>query len=250
VTVGDQVRVEAALADALGVDRWACVVGGSMGGMRALEWAVTHPGRVDTAVVLASTAYATAEQIAWCQSQLLAIRSDPEFRGGDYYEQGRGPDDGLGIARRIAHITYRSELELHDRFGRVPQGAEDPLGGGGRYAVESYLDHHAGKIRGRFDANSYVVLTEAMNSHDIGRGRGGVRAALSRVTARVVVASVDSDRLYPPRLSEEIAAAAPSVEHHTITSPYGHDGFLIETDQVGRILRRVVEHPAKARDIG
>lgn len=250
VTIRDQVQVEALLSDHLGIERWQAVLGGSMGGMRALEWAVTHPGRVDTAVVLASTAYATAEQIAWCQSQLLAIRSDPGFRGGDYYEQGRGPDDGLGIARRIAHITYRSELELHDRFGRVPQSAEDPLGGGGRYAVESYLDHHAGKIRGRFDANSYVVLTEAMNSHDIGRGRGGVRAALSRATARVVVASVDSDRLYPPRLSEEIAAAAPSVEHHTITSPYGHDGFLIETDQVGRILRRVVGDPAKARDIG
>lgn len=250
VTIRDQVQVEALLSDHLGIERWQAVLGGSMGGMRALEWAVTHPGRVDTAVVLASTAYATAEQIAWCQSQLLAIRSDPGFRGGDYYEQGRGPDDGLGIARRIAHITYRSELELHDRFGRVPQGAEDPLGGGGRYAVESYLDHHAGKIRGRFDANSYVVLTEAMNSHDIGRGRGGMRAALSRATARVVVASVDSDRLYPPRLSEEIAAAAPSAEHHTITSPYGHDGFLIETDQVGRILRRVVGHPAEARDIG
>ena len=250
VTIRDQVQVEALLSDHLGIERWQAVLGGSMGGMRALEWAVTHPGRVDTAVVLASTAYATAEQIAWCQSQLLAIRSDPGFRGGDYYGQGRGPDDGLGIARRIAHITYRSELELHDRFGRVPQGAEDPLGGGGRYAVESYLDHHAGKIRGRFDANSYVVLTEAMNSHDIGRGRGGVRAALSRATARVVVASVDSDRLYPPRLSEEIAAAAPSVEHHTITSPYGQDGFLIETDQVGRILRRVVGDPAKARDIG
>jgi homoserine O-acetyltransferase len=250
VTIRDQVQVEALLSDHLGIERWQAVLGGSMGGMRALEWAVTHPGRVDTAVVLASTAYATAEQSAWCQSQLLAIRSDPGFRGGDYYEQGRGPDDGLGIARRIAHITYRSELELHDRFGRVPQGVEDPLGGGGRYAVESYLDHHAGKIRGRFDANSYVVLTEAMNSHDIGRGRGGVRAALSRATARVVVASVNSDRLYPPRLSEEIAAAAPSAEHHTITSPYGHDGFLIETDQVGRILRRVVGRPAKARDIG
>jgi homoserine O-acetyltransferase/O-succinyltransferase len=249
VTIRDQVAVESRLADRLGIRRWRAVLGGSMGGMRALEWAVTHPDRVDTAVVLASTAYATAEQIAWCQPQLLAIRSDPDFLGGDYYDRGPGPQAGLGIARRIAHVTYRSELELHDRFGRLAQGSENPLGGGGRFAVESYLDHHAGKINGRFDANSYLVLTEAMNSHDIGRDRGGVAAALRRVTSRLVVASVDSDRLYPPRLSAEIAAAVPATEHHTITSPHGHDGFLIETDQVGAILRSAAVNPAAPSEI-
>ena len=249
VTIRDQVAVEARLSDLLGVQRWSAVLGGSMGGMRALEWAVTHPERVDTAIVLASTAYATAEQIAWCQPQLLAIRSDADFRGGDYYEQGTGPEHGLGIARRIAHVTYRSELELHDRFGRLPQGAEQPLGAGGRYAVESYLDHHAGKIAGRFDANSYLVLTEAMNSHDVGRDRGGVATALRRVSSRLVVASVDSDRLYPPRLSEEIVAAVLHAEHVSITSPHGHDGFLIETEQVGAILRRAVARPAGAGEI-
>ncbi|TQJ50276.1 homoserine O-acetyltransferase [Phycicoccus sp. SLBN-51] len=249
VTIRDQVAVEARLAELLGIERWNAVLGGSMGGMRSLEWAVTHPERVETAIVLASTAYATAEQIAWCQPQLLAIRSDPAFHGGDYYERGAGPEQGLGIARRIAHVTYRSELELHERFGRLPQGAEQPVGGGGRYAVESYLDHHAGKIAARFDANSYLVLTEAMNSHDIGRDRGGVAAALRRVTGRLVVASVDSDRLYPPRLSEEIAAAVPHAEHVSITSPYGHDGFLIETEQVGAILRQAVARPAGAEEI-
>jgi homoserine O-acetyltransferase/O-succinyltransferase len=243
VTIRDQVAVEALVSDHLGVERWNAVLGGSMGGMRALEWAVTHPDRVATAIVLASTAYATAEQIAWCQPQLLAIRSDPHFHDGDYYGQGRGPEHGLGIARRIAHVTYRSELELHERFGRLPQGGEQPLGGGGRYAVESYLDHHAGKIAARFDANSYLVLTEAMNSHDVGRDRGGVAAALKRITGRLVVASVDSDRLYPPRLSEELAAAVPEAEHFTITSPHGHDGFLIEIDQVGAILRKAVGRP-------
>jgi homoserine O-acetyltransferase len=248
VTIRDQVQVEALLSDLLGVQRWRAVLGGSMGGMRALEWAVTHPDRVDTSIVLASTAYATAEQIAWCQPQLLAIRSDPAFLGGDYYGHGPGPEAGLGIARRIAHVTYRSELELHDRFGRLPQGTEDPFDGG-RYAVESYLDHHAGKISGRFDANSYLVLTEAMNSHDIGRGRGGVASALARFDGRVVVVGVDSDRLYPPRLSDEIAEAAPRAESHTVTSPYGHDGFLIETAQVGAILRQVVGDPAPAREI-
>jgi homoserine O-acetyltransferase len=245
LTVRDQVEVEARLADALGVRAWAAVLGGSMGGMRALEWAVTHPDRVQRAVVLASTAYATADQIAWAQPQLLAIRSDPAFRGGDYYEADdaagtTGPEQGLGIARRIAHVTYRSGSELDERFGREAQAHEDPLGAGGRYAVESYLDHHAGKLARRFDANSYLVLTEAMSSHDVGRGRGGVAAALRRVTARTTVAAVDSDRLYPERLSAEIVRGVPGATGHLITSRYGHDGFLIEIDQVGELIRQAM----------
>ena len=241
VTVRDQVAVEAAMADRLGISVWAAVLGGSMGGMRTLEWAVTHPGRVRRCIVLASSAYASAEQIAWCQPQLLAIRQDPDFAGGDYYHRSQGPDLGLGLARRIAHVTYRSEIELATRFGRQTQGAEQPLGGGGRYAVESYLDHQADKLAARFDANSYVVLTESMNSHDVGRGRGGVQAALGRVTADLVVVAVDSDRLYPPRLSHELAlASARSGPAHVITSDYGHDGFLIEIGQVGEILRETL----------
>ncbi|MEP6798043.1 MAG: homoserine O-acetyltransferase [Lapillicoccus sp.] len=240
VTIRDQVEVEARLADALGVDTWAMVAGGSMGGMRALEWAVAHPERVRRLVVLASTAYATADQIAWCQPQILAIRQDPLFRGGDYYGTGAGPDVGLGIARRIAHVTYRSGLELDERFGRDVQGAEQPLGAGGRYAIESYLDHHAGKLSRRFDANSYVVLSEAMNSHDVGRDRGGVGAALGTVTAATTVVGVDSDRLYPVRLSDEIAAAVPGARQHTISSAYGHDGFLLEVAAVGGIVQRAL----------
>jgi len=242
LTVRDQVEAEARLADRLGIDSWASVIGGSMGGMRVLEWAVTHPDRVRTALVLASGAWATAEQIAWCQPQLLAIRSDPAWHGGDYHRHaGPGPVAGLGIARRIAHVTYRSELELAERFGREPQGDEQPLGGGGRYAVESYLDHHASKIAARFDPGSYVVLTEAMNSHDVGRGRGGVGEALRRIRADLVVAAVDSDRLYPPRLSEEIVAATPTARPLVmVESPYGHDGFLIETHQVAAIVREVL----------
>ncbi len=236
VTIRDQVQVEARLADALGVARWHGVLGGSMGGMRALEWAVTHPDRVEVAIVLASSAFATADQIAWCEPQLLAIREDPAFQGGDYYE-GEGPVAGLGIARRIAHTTYRSAVELDERFGRAPQGGERPLGGGGRYAVESYLDHHADKLAARFDANSYLVLTEAMNSHDIGRDRGGVEAALRRFPHRLVVAGVDSDRLYPLRLTDELAELAPSATRAVISSPHGHDGFLIEIAQVGAVIR-------------
>ena len=138
-------------------------------------------------------------------------------------------------------MTYRSEPELDTRFGRAAQGDEQPLGGGGRYAVESYLDHHADRLAARFDANSYVVLTESMNSHDVGRGRGGVQAALERVKADLVVVAIDSDRLYPLRLSHEISqASASSGPARVITSDHGHDGFLIEMEQVGEIVRETL----------
>ncbi|MFD5492451.1 homoserine O-acetyltransferase, partial [Streptomyces sp. NPDC127091] len=240
LTQRDQVAAEARLADALGVQRWALVVGGSMGGMRAVEWAVTHPERTGALLLLATAAAASGEQIAWSTLQLQAIRSDPHWHGGDYHDTGRGPHAGLGIARRIAHVTYRSEPELSARFGRAPQGTEDPWRGG-RYQVESYLDHHAAKLVRRFDAGSYVVLTEAMNGHDVGRGRGGVRAALRRVTAPALVAGVDSDRLYPPSQQAELAAHLPGADRlRVVESPYGHDGFLLETEQVGALIRELL----------
>nr|WP_174257919.1 homoserine O-acetyltransferase [Phytoactinopolyspora alkaliphila] len=237
-TVRDQVAVEALLADTLGIDAWAGVVGGSMGGMRAVEWGVTWPDRVRSMVLLATCAAASAEQIGLSAAQIHAIRADAGYHGGDYYDAapGAGPHVGLGIARRIAHITYRSELELQERFGRRPQDGEDPLGGG-RFAVESYLDHHARKLVRRFDANSYIVLSEAMNSHDVGRGRGGTEAALARVSARTVVAGIDSDRLYPLWQQELLARHIPSASDvQVITSPFGHDGFLIETGPVGSLV--------------
>lgn len=240
VTIRDQVAAEARLADELDIRTWRTVIGGSMGGMRTLEWVASFPDRVATAVALATSGYATAEQIGWSQTQILAIRNDPWFAGGDYYHHPQGPEAGLGIARRIAHITYRSEPELHQRFDRDVQ--DEPAGDNGRprYTVESYLDHHGGKLAGRFDANSYAVLSEAMNSHDIARGRGGLREALAPFAGRLVVAPVDSDRLYPPRLSEELAAARPGAELVTIRSLVGHDGFLTEVDQVADLLRSLV----------
>ncbi|MCQ9130252.1 homoserine O-acetyltransferase MetX [Streptomyces hilarionis] len=240
LTQRDQVAVEADWADALGIARWALVVGGSMGGMRALEWAVSYPERTGALLLLASTAAASAEQIAWATIQLHAIRADPHWRGGHYHDTGQGPHAGLGLARRLAHVTYRSEPELAVRFGRTSQGTEDPWSGG-RYQVESYLDHHAAKLVRRFDAGSYVVLSEAMNSHDVGRGRGGTRAALRRVTARTLVAGVDSDRLYPPSQQAELASGIPTADNlRLIESPYGHDGFLIEVEQVAALVGELV----------
>jgi homoserine O-acetyltransferase len=228
VTVGDQVQVEAALADALGIERWACVVGGSMGGMRALEWAVAMPDRVATLFFLAAGAVATADQIGTQTTQQAAVRADPQWAGGDY-DPADPPLSGLGVARRIAHLTYRSAVELGERFGARMQ--ED-----GRFAVASYLDHHADKLAARFDAGSYVLLTQVMNTWDVGRGRGSIEAALRRVTARSVVAGVDSDRLYPLELQQRVADGL-DVPLRVISSPYGHDGFLIETDAVGQLLR-------------
>ena len=218
ITVNDQVLVEAALADALGVRRWAAVVGGSMGGMRALEWAVALPDRVAGLFFLASGAAVTADQLGTQTTQQAAIRADPAA--------------GLGIARRIAHLTYRSAFELEERFGTTVQ--DD-----GRFAVASYLEHHAGKLTRRFDADSYVVLTETMNTWDVGRGRGGVEAALARVSARAVVAGVDSDRLYPVALQQRVADAL-GVPLRVLSSPYGHDGFLIEADAVGALVRELL----------
>jgi homoserine O-acetyltransferase len=244
ITIRDQVAVEAAFADALGIDQWAAVIGGSMGGMRALEWAVTYPERVSRLVVLAVGAAATAEQIALCAVQAEAIRLDPGFRGGDYYDAppDQGPERGLGLARRIGHISYRSEPELHARFGRQPQATEEPLAGG-RYAVESYLDHHAEKLIQRFDANSYLVLSRAMDHHDVGRDRGGIGPALGQVQAIATVIGVDSDRLYPLRLQYELASLLPGQpEVHLVRSLHGHDAFLVESAQVGDVTAAALEH--------
>ncbi|MFJ8964005.1 homoserine O-acetyltransferase [Lentzea sp. NPDC102401] len=220
ITIRDQVAAEVHLADYLGIGQWAAVLGGSMGGMRAVEWAVSAPERVKSLLLLATTAQASAEQIALASAQLHAIKADPL--------------EGLGVARRIAHISYRSEQELQARFGRQQQAD-------GRFEVESYLDHHAAKLTRRFDPASYVTLTNAMNSHDVGRGRGGVRAALARISARTIVAGVDSDRLYPLAQQRELAAGIPGADGlRVISSPYGHDAFLIETEQVGALVTELV----------
>ena len=242
LTIRDQVSVEVALADALGIEQWAAVLGGSMGGMRALEWAVMEPARVRALMVLASPAASSADQIAWASPQIHAILADPNWRGGDYHAcgPGEGPHRGLGIARRIAHTTYRSAAELNERFGRKPQDGEDPWHGG-RYAVESYLDHHADKLVWRFDAASYVLLTRSMNDHDVGRDRGGVGEALSRVQARTIAVGVDSDRLYLPSESRALAEGIPNARYAEITSPFGHDSFLIETAQVAALVKELLD---------
>jgi len=245
LTIRDQVSAQIGLADALGIERWAAVIGGSMGGMHALEWAVMQPERVERLAVLSSPPVTTADQLALNFVQLETVRMDPRFAGGEYYDAalGEGPHRGLALARRMALLNYRSPIELNQRFQRSWQSDVSPLGRGGRFAVESYLDFHGNKFTRRFDANSYITVVEAMNSHDIGRDRGGVEQALHTVTARTLVLGIDTDRLFPVDGQQRIARSIPNLiddEAVVLTSDFGHDGFLIETDPVGGHLERLL----------
>ena len=236
LTIRDMVAAEYAFTEKVGIAKYLLAVGPSLGGMRSLEWAISHPDRVGAICTIGSSAVATGDQIGAASIQIRAIKKDPHFHGGDFYDKEFGPVEGMGIARRIAHLTYRTEAEMDVRFGREMQGDET-----GRYAVESYLDHQADKLARRFDANTYLILTEAMNSHDVGRDRGGVEAALGSIKIPVIVVSIDTDRLFPPRLQQEIFELTPTAEAPDIlVSPFGHDGFLVEVEAVGTIIRRAL----------
>ena len=247
VTIRDVVRSQAALADHLGIARWASVVGGSMGGMQALEWAVMYPDRLRSVAALATTAAAGAQQIAWSHVGRLAIAGDPNWRDGDYYDapDGEGPHRGLALARAIAQIHYRTEPVFEERFARRTVEPVDRLSLWDRFQVESYLDYQGEKLVRRFDANSYLVLNKAMDLHDLGRGRGDVGHALDRVAAPVLTLSIDSDSLYPPyqqeQLRDGLAARGRLFDHVVISSPHGHDGFLLEPAQVGPPLAHLLD---------
>lgn len=219
-----------------------------MGGMHALEMAVMFPDRLQKLAVIAAPPVLTADQIGFNLVQLEAIRSDPYYRGGHYYDSpdGLGPHSGLATARRIALLNYRSDTELNERFGRSWQSARSPLGSGGRFAVESYLDFHGNKFTRRFDAGSYLTLVEAMNSHDVGRWRGGVEQTLAAVTLPTLIIGISSDRLFPLEGQQEIARLVPGNidgdEPAVLDSPYGHDAFLIEHELVGMHLQRLLDY--------
>lgn len=254
LTIRDQVEATVRLADHLGIETFYAVIGGSMGGMHALEWAIMHPARTHRLAVIAAPPITTADQIGFNLVQLEAIRSDPYYREGHYYDSpdGLGPHAGLATARRMALLNYRSNTELNERFGRAWQSAKSPLGHGGRYAVESYLDFHGNKFTRRFDAGSYITLVEAMNSHDVGRGRGGVAAALSKIEMPTIVLGIPTDRLFTLDGQEEIARLIPgNIDGDVpaiIDSPYGHDAFLIEFELVGReIFRLLNTHTGSSR---
>jgi homoserine O-acetyltransferase/O-succinyltransferase len=242
VTIRDMVRAEAVVANELGIEQWMSVIGGSMGGMQVLEWGVMFPERVRSIVPICTTFAASAQQIAWWSTGRRIIRLDPGWRNGDYYDAapGEGPGEGLSLARMISQITFRSEDVFTDRFGR---DVVEPLEGyemWQRFQVERYLEYHGDKLARRFDTNSYLLLTKAMDLHDLARGRGGIDAAVRRITAPALVMGVSSDILYPTYQQEMIAGAllgnGVDARYVEIDSPHGHDAFLIENDQVGAPL--------------
>jgi homoserine O-acetyltransferase len=243
LTIKDQAKAFLILADQLGIKKFYAIIGGSMAGMHALEIAIDFPERLERLAILAAPPYSTADQIALNTVQLEAIRSDSNFAAGWYYDAkpGFGPHKGLALARRMALLNYRSPKELNERFGRSWQSQVSPLTERGKYAVESYLDFHGNKFVRRFDANSYITLVSAMNSHDVGRDRGGVELALQKINCPTLVLGVDSDRLFPLSGQELIAnnVSGPLVggELQVIQSEYGHDGFLIEAKEVGARLK-------------
>lgn len=240
ISIRDMVRSQVAVANGLGVKQWLAVIGGSMGGMQVLEWGVMFPERCKSLVAMSTAVAASAQQIAWWSTGRRAIHLDPKWRGGDYYDaaEGDGPSEGLAIARMISQITFRSDDVFTERFGRE---VVEPLDGGfalwQRFQVERYLQYQGDKLARRFDANSYLILTKAMDLHDIARGRGGLEQASSRITSPTLVVGIESDILYPSYQQRQIAellhANGTSCEYVEIASPHGHDGFLIEPDKIG-----------------
>ncbi|MEY4503212.1 MAG: hypothetical protein RLZZ576_466 [Actinomycetota bacterium] len=247
LTIRDQVASQKAFSEVIGINHWHAIIGGSMGGMHVLEWALEYPDAMSNIAVIAAPPASTADQIALNSVQIEAIKIDPQFNKGSYYDAkaGFGPHRGLALARRMALLNYRSPSELNDRFERTWQSDISPLGASGRWAVESYLDFHGNKFTRRFDANSYITLVEAMNSHDIGRDRGGVEKALQSIRVRALVAGINSDRLFPitgqKMIAEHIGSELVGGELQVIESEFGHDGFLIEFETVGPMLRSLLE---------
>jgi homoserine O-acetyltransferase len=248
LTIRDQVRAQKAFSDSIGITHWHAIIGGSMGGMQSLEWGVMYPDSMTNLAVIAAPPVSTADQIALNCVQIEAIKTDPAFKDGHYYEAraGQGPHRGLALARRMALLNYRSPSELNDRFERTWQSSVNPLGGGGKFAVESYLDFHGNKFTRRFDANSYITLVNAMNSHDVTRDRGTMKQALGAIKARTLVAGIDSDRLFPisgqAQIAENLSCPMVGGGLQTIPSEFGHDGFLIEKDLVGPLLTQLLEN--------
>ncbi len=246
LTIRDQVAAQVLLTDNIGISKWHSVIGGSMGGMHVLEWAIEQPERLERIGVFAAPAIASADQIALNSVQIEAIRTDPAFNNGDYYDAkaGFGPHRGLALARRMALLNYRSPNELNARFERTWQSSVNPLGGGGKFAVESYLDFHGNKFTRRFDANSYITLVEAMNSHDVGRGRGSAEEALASIRAKSLVVGIDSDRLFPIQdqalIAKHIGGELIGGQLRVIESAFGHDGFLIEHQIMSELISELL----------
>ncbi|CAM2068828.1 homoserine O-acetyltransferase [Sulfidibacter corallicola] len=242
ITVRDMVRVQKALLDQLGVNRLALVIGGSLGGMQVLEWALLFPERVEAIAPIATVARHTDWAIALNEVARLAITSDPAFQAGAYREQ---PERGLALARMMAMLSYRHYESYNSNFDRKPDRREktfaDPFGSNRDFAVESYLRYQGRKLVNRFDANSYIAISRAMDAHDIARDRGTLAEVLASIRLETLCVGIDSDLLYPASDQRALADTIPGASYGEIRSIHGHDAFLIEFDQFQAILKPFLE---------
>lgn len=243
ITIRDMVQVQKRLLDKLGIEQLVLVIGGSMGGMQALEWAVTYPDMMDGVAVIAAPGYTTPQAIAYNIVGRRAVMLDPDWQEGNYYGTA-GPAEGLAIARALGMITYQSDYSMTEKFGRNLRN--------GKFEIENYLEYQGNSLVKRFDANAYLYLLKALDLHDVGRGYSSYQAALARVKAKVLVVGVSSDILYPPyqqqQLVRELKAAGARASYNEIDSRHGHDGFLIDfpvlRPMIDRFIRSILPTPA------
>ena len=251
ITIGDMVRAQMKLVEFLGIERLLAVAGGSMGGMQALEWAVTYPDRVAAAIPIATTARHTPQQIAFNEVGRQAIMADPDWNGGNYYS-GRPPGRGLAIARMVGHITYMSDESMREKFGRRLREKEKfGFDFSVDFEVESYLRYRGSQFVNRFDANSYLYITKAEDYFDLTNGTGSLADAFSRARARFLVISFSSDWLYPSYQSQEIVRVLRRSNHDVayceLPSNYGHDAFLVDVAEQSEVVRGFLASTHKER---
>lgn len=244
LTVRDFIEVHSALVRHLGIDKLLAIVGGSLGGMQVLEWAARYPDQMRGAVCLAAAAKLSAQAIAFNAVGRRAIVTDPHFNTGDYYGQERGPNFGLALARMVAHITYLSEESIEKKFGRRLQHSDQlayALQHETEFQVESYLHYQGTRFVERFDANSYLYLTRAMDYFDLADKYGSLEKALGRTEARFLITSYTTDWLFPTVQSRELVNALVAARRHVsfveLRSPYGHDSFLLEVEPLMKLLQ-------------
>ncbi|MEM9777190.1 MAG: homoserine O-acetyltransferase [Chloroflexota bacterium] len=252
ITIGDMVRAQVKLIEHLGIDKLVCVAGGSMGGMQVLEWAARHPDKLYSAIPIATTSRHSPMEIAFGEVGRQAIYADPAWNNGDYHEAGAGPDAGLAVARMVGHITYLSEESMHQKFGRrlhniEKYGYEFQT----EFEVESYLRYNGSKFTQRFDANSYLYITKAMDYFDLTQPSGNLAAAFTNSTdIKYLVVSFTSDWLYPSYHSKELVRAltvvGADVTYLDIESQWGHDAFLLEVDTMTGLLQSFLDRLDKA----
>ena len=241
VTVEDWVDAQARLADVIGIRRWAAVMGGSLGGMQALSWSTRYPDRLRHCVAVATTAKLSAQNIAFNDVARSAIRSDPDFHGGDFYEHGVIPRSGLSVARMIGHITYLSGDDMTERFGRALREGGYAYSFGAEFEVESYLRYQGDKFSRYFDANTYLLITRALDYFDPAGAHGGnLSVALAAAKARFLLVSFTTDWRFAPERTREIVAALIAnrrdVSYAEIEAPHGHDAFLLDDERYHRLV--------------